>query len=129
MSYRDKLKDIVLEQIKRIDLTKPDWSKEILEWRDQSTKTDIIWFLKELVEKGEYIRESLEIADLYSKDENPTPEYDNLNEKVLKGEETNIIYTVRGTVPWLLQIIIATLWKVPLSSYTHSMFPSILSSR
>jgi hypothetical protein len=109
MSYRDKLKDIILEQIKRIDFSKPDWNKEILEWRDQSTKTDIIWFLKEFVEKGEYIREALEIADLYSKDENPTPEYDNLNEKVLRGEETNIIYTVRGTVPWLLQMIIATL--------------------
>ncbi len=109
MSYKDKLKDIVLDQIKRIDLAKSDWSKEILEWKDQSTKTDIIWFLKELVEKGEYIREALEIADLYSRDENPTPEYDNLNEKVKNGEETRIIYTVRGTVPWLLQMIIVTL--------------------
>jgi len=107
-NYRDRFKDIVLQQIEKIDLLKPDWDKEISEWRDQSSRCDILWFLKDWVQEGKYIDIALAISEKFSYDPSPEAGYDHLNEKIEKGEDPRNIYTVRGTVPWLLQAIIGT---------------------
>jgi hypothetical protein len=72
------------------------------------SKFDIIWILADLVQEGQFVEKALRVAELYARDPDPVPGFDNLNEKIEKGEDINNIYTIRGSVPWLLQKIVAT---------------------
>jgi hypothetical protein len=97
------LKEHILRQLKQ-----PDWegflNKELL-----GSRVDILWLFADWVKEGQFIEEAMRVAEIYATDPNPEPDYDHLNEKIAKGGDIRNIYTVRGTVPWLLQKIIATL--------------------
>jgi hypothetical protein len=107
-SYRENLRQLIVDSLGKIDLKSENWGEEIFHWKGSDAKTEIIWILKELVEKGEFIDVAVAISVAYSGDENPGINYDDLNQKIEKGEEIRNIYTVRGTLPWLLQPLIAT---------------------
>lgn len=113
--YQKLTQEQVLEELKRIDFKNPNWHKPITD-RDPNI---VIWFLKELVEKKEYVKEIFELAKIYSKNEDPSPELDNINEKIKNGEEIRNIYTVRGSVCWLLTSIAAT--------FHTEFYPEIIS--
>jgi hypothetical protein len=100
MSYRDILKKRVLRE-----LEDPDWENLL---GKEYGKFDIIWILADLVQEGQFVEKALRVAELYTHDPDPAPGFDNLNEKIEKGEDISNIYTVRGSVPWLLQKIVAT---------------------
>lgn len=112
MNVPDSIKLIqeeVLENLKKIDFRDPKWMKPFTTDLDPVTIHNIvIWYLKELVDKGEYVDEIFEIAKIYSVSEDPLI-VDDINEKIERGEEIRNIYTVRGTVCWLLTSIAATL--------------------
>ncbi len=107
-TFSELLKDDVIEQIQKVDLKSKDWDAWFLKWKDPSTRTQIIWILRDLAEKKEYVDKIVAIADMYSKDPNPDGDFDDLNKKIEAGEDIRSIYTVRGTLPWLLQTLIAT---------------------
>lgn len=102
--YRKHVQEKVLTELKNVDFNNPDWHHPITDMDPDI----VIWFLKELVEKKEYVREIFELAKIYAENKNPSPELDNLNEKIKNGEEVRNIYTVRGSVCWLLTSIAAT---------------------
>jgi len=106
LSYLEKLKLNIEKALKSEDFNIEAFNKRYTTAND---KTTVLWTLQDLVKKGECIDKAFEIAKIYSEDKDPTAEQDNLNKKMESGEDINNIYTVRGTVPWLLQNIIATL--------------------
>lgn len=110
LDYRTLKQKQILEELGKINLDKPDWSRFFTN-TDASTKYSIIiWYLKELVEKKEkgFLKEIFAIAKIYATDSDPSPEDDNINKKIGEGQEIPNIYTVRGTVCWLLSSIAAT---------------------
>ncbi len=113
--YRKHVQEKVLTELKQANLTDPDWCKSIIELDPDI----VIWFLKELVEKKEYVEEIFELAKIYAKHKNPLPEDDKINEKIEKGEEIRNIYTVRGSVCWLFTAIAAT--------FRTEFYPEIIS--
>ena len=88
MTYRDILKKRILRE-----LEDPDW-ENLLE--KEYSKFDIIWILADLVQEGQFVEKALRVAELYARDPDPVPGFDNLNEKIEKGEDINNIYTIRG---------------------------------
>jgi hypothetical protein len=106
--YQTRKKEQILEVLKNLDLSKPDWSKPFVDTDDSTKYSVIIWYLKELVEKKEYLDQIYAVSEIYASDPDPTLEEDDLNKKILAGEEVRNIYTVRGTVSWLLTAISAT---------------------
>lgn len=116
IDYENSVKEKVLEELKKANLDVPNWHKEIL----THDPNIIVWYLKELVDKQEgYTSEILKLAKIYSEYDDPTPETDNLNEKIIKGEEVRNIYTVRGMTCWLLSSIAAT--------FKTEYYPEIIS--
>ena len=73
------------------------------------SKTDIIWAAAELA-KEKKIYEAMKIARFYQLDADPAVDgTDRFDKEVRAGEDARIITSVRGTLSWLLQHIIASL--------------------
>lgn len=72
-----------------------------------SSKTEIIWAAVELA-KEDHLDFALKIARRYITDPDPTENHD-LNIETIKGGDAAIISTVRATVAYLLQAVIARL--------------------
>ena len=124
--YQARKKEQVLEDLKNLDRSNLDWFKPFTN-NDASTKYSvIIWYLKELVEKNEFIAEIYAVSEVYASDPDPSLEEDNLNRKIEAGEEVRNIYTVRGTVSWLLTAIAAT-FKTEYYSGIISMLEKLAS--
>lgn len=113
--YQKNTQDKIINELERIDFQNPDWYKPII-----NLDPDIaIWFLKKLVEKREYIDEIFALAKIYLADKDPSPEKDDLNKKIERGEEIRNIYTVRGNACWLLASLAAT--------FRSEFYPEIIS--
>lgn len=86
------------------------WEEE-LHRADNSpqVRIDIIWAAAELA-KEKKIHEAMKVARFYQFDPDPAVDgTDRFDKEVRAGEDARIITTVRGTLPWLLQHIIASL--------------------
>ncbi len=67
---------------------------------------EILWAAKDLAKEGD-VEKAMQIAEFYFgfEDKN-TKNIEELNDLIKKGEDTRVIATVLGTLPWLLQGII-----------------------
>lgn len=73
------------------------------------TKMDVIWAAAELA-KEKKIHEAMKIARFYQLDADPAVDgTDKFDKEVRAGEDARIITSVRGTLSWLLQHIVASL--------------------
>lgn len=118
-SWTKMTQDKVLENLKKVDFNDPNWAKPFTEFDTVTKHNVVIWYLKELVEKREYVDEIFAIAKIYAEDKDPTPTSDSLNEKIEKGEEVRYLTSVRGTNCWLLAAIAAT--------FRTKYYPEIIS--
>lgn len=101
---RDKIKEQLIKLFEG-----PDWEQQILEYsKGSSFRTDVIWVLTDFVRDGKYIDESMILAERFIDDSDPTVE-DEVNQKLIKGEEVHYIVTTRGSLTWLVGAIIARL--------------------
>lgn len=88
-------------------LQSEEWIEELRKVTDPDRKIRIIWAAADLA-KERKIHEAMKIARFYQLDKNPVT-HDEFDEQTRKGEDARIITTVRGTLPWLLQHIVASL--------------------
>lgn len=77
------------------------------EFSAEEKASHVIWFLKTLVERGEFIPQIFLVAKLYSEDSDPHIDGD-LNDRIIATEDIRYIHTVRGTNCWLIQALAAT---------------------
>jgi hypothetical protein len=99
---RDKLK----EELNKL-FEEPDWQEKFPHFYP-SLKIDILWSVIELVNEGKFLPQAVWVAEYFSNDPDPAIE-DSPNQDVLKGEEVKPIFTVRGTVAWLVGVIVGRL--------------------
>lgn len=90
------------------------WGLEDLREVDNNSttdKVDLIWKLNEWLKEdqtGKYLEDAMKIAEIYHKDSDP-PAGDSHDKDVRKGDDVRYIYTVKGTLPYLLSTIISKL--------------------
>lgn len=84
---------------------------------DRASKTNIIWRIEKKIKEADSkwavedgIKKATIVAKILANDSDPDKAGEGLelNKKIEDGEEIRIIYTVRGSVPWLLQKLIGT---------------------
>lgn len=89
-------------------LSKEGWENELRRAESSpQVKVDIIWAAAELA-KERKVHEAMKIARFYQLDKDPLPG-DKYDAEIRAGEDARIITSVRGTLPWLLQHIAASL--------------------
>lgn len=97
---REKLKPRLIELF-----AQDNWEKKIETLvYDPSSKTELLWATKDLLAEG-YLEQAVRVAELFLGDSDPDINSEE-NQKILKDEEVMPIYTVRGTLCWLIQGII-----------------------
>lgn len=97
-------RDLIKKELEKLFLDE-NWPDEFRDFFPEF-KSDVIWIMVDWVREGKYIEEALEIAELYIDDSDPTIESP-YNQDILKGEEVRGIGTVRGSLAWLIQAVIA----------------------
>jgi len=85
----------------------PDWRGQISDFYPR-WKVEILWNMVDFVREGKYLEEAMFIAESFVDDPDPTID-DSTNQEILKGEDARAIVTVRGTLAWLLNVIVGTL--------------------
>jgi hypothetical protein len=102
MLMRDLLKDQLIKLFE-----KEDWQAQFTDFFPAS-KIDILWITSDFVKEGKYLPEAMWIAEYLVNDPDPNIE-DRSNQEILKGEESLGIVTVRGSLAWLINNILARL--------------------
>lgn len=83
-------------------------------WRDgfsdfyPSWGIDIIWIMSDFVKEGKYLPEAMWIAEYLVNNPDPTVD-DRANKDILDGKDSSSIVTVRGSLAWLINSILARL--------------------
>jgi len=102
-NLRDEYKTKLVELFK-----KPNWENDLDNMAYAAgSKVELLWAAADLAKEG-YVHEVIKIARHYQFDPDPSLD-DECNKDVIKGEEYRAIVSVRGTLCWLLQNIVATL--------------------
>jgi hypothetical protein len=99
-------KDVIKNKLVEL-FQKEGWVKDLPDFFS-SMKTDIIWIMVDFVKDGKYLDEAMQMAENYINDKDPGID-DVANQEILKGKEYSGIVSVRGTLAWLLQALIARL--------------------
>jgi hypothetical protein len=100
---RDQIKPKLVEMYKS-----PEWETQVQNYVFSTNSiTELLWAAKDLIQDG-YVEQALRIAEIYSKHEDPKID-DEINKNVLDGKEEHAIFTVRGTVCWLVGGVLSTL--------------------
>lgn len=117
---RKHMHERVLKNLQNINFQDPDWHKPFTDF-DPVTKHNIVmWYLKELVEKHEYVDEIFALAKIYAMDADPGVDDKYVgNKRIEEGEEISNITSVRGVACWLLASIAAT--------FRTEFYPEIIS--
>ncbi|MEI6022681.1 MAG: hypothetical protein WCQ32_02475 [bacterium] len=89
---------------------KEDWSeKDFSEvFYATDSKIQVIWILNDWVKDGKYIEESMRVAEILKNDRDPIINSEE-DKNAKDGKDINFIHTVRGSLPYLLEKITASL--------------------
>lgn len=100
------MRELLKEQLIKL-FEKKDWQTQFDTFFTGS-RMDILWLMSDFVKEGKYLTEAMWVAEYLVND--PDPAIDNqVNQEILKGEESNGIVTIRGSLAWLINNILAQL--------------------
>ena len=98
----DLLKDQLIKLFEELD-----WQSQFADFFPAS-RLDILWITSDFVKEGKYLPEAMWIVEYLVNDPDPSID-DQANQEILKGEESRSIVTIRGSLAWLINNILARL--------------------